>query len=47
VLEEELRDSTWGWGKDGMGGESSDDDFFEPSDLDDEQSDGYDSDTLP
>ncbi|PVF94843.1 hypothetical protein CPB86DRAFT_808363 [Serendipita vermifera] len=47
VLEEELRDSSWGWGKDGMGGESSDDDFFEPSDLEDEQSDGYDSDTLP
>jgi len=44
-----LRDAThsllsWGWGNDEG---SEEDDFFEPSDLDDEDSDGYDEDTLP
>ena len=44
VLEEELGDTSWGWGNEEG---SEEDDFFEPSDLDDEDSDGYDEDTLP
>jgi hypothetical protein len=44
VLEEELGETSWGWGNDEG---SEEDDFFEPSDLDDEDSDGYDEDTLP
>ena len=48
ILEEELgnaqgkADVSWG-----MGNEDSEDEIFEPSDLEDEDSDGYDSDTLP
>jgi hypothetical protein len=49
ILEEELGtsqgivDVSWGMGNN----EESEDEIFEPSDLDDEDSDGYDSDTLP
>lgn len=48
ILEEELgntqgkADVSWG-----MGNEDSEDEIFEPSDLEDEDSEGYDSDTLP
>lgn len=49
ILEEELgaaqgiADVSWGMGNN----DDSEDEIFEPSDLDDEDSDGYDSDTLP
>lgn len=49
ILEEELGtaqgivDVSWGMGNN----EESEDEIFEPSDLDDEDSDGYDSDALP
>lgn len=44
VLEAELSTSNWSWGDNADS--SSEDELFEPSDLDDEDSDGYDSDTL-
>ncbi|KAG8833767.1 hypothetical protein FRC17_010140 [Serendipita sp. 399] len=43
VLEEELGQSSWCWGDSDS---STDDDIFEPNDLDDEDDEGYDSDTL-
>lgn len=44
MLEEELGETSWSWGNDEG---SEEDEFFDPSDLDDEDSDGYDEDTLP
>ncbi|KAG9054186.1 hypothetical protein FS842_005864 [Serendipita sp. 407] len=43
VLQEELGQSTWCWGDSDS---ATEDDMFEPNDLDDEDSEGYDSDTL-